>query len=68
MLKLCENGKPEPSARLTTFSKEFLDNLKKLVNALFCVPIGNMDILTLVPLFMKDLLVVMNRGLVFEMV
>ena len=68
MLKLCENGPPSPDARLHNYTKEYEENIKKLTTLLFCVPIANMDILTMVPLFMKDLLGVMNRGIVFEMV
>ena len=71
ILKLCEDGLPPASnARLTKFSNSFTSNLEQLVLSLFCVAkeIRNMDVLTMVPLFMKDLLGIINRGIVFEMV
>jgi hypothetical protein len=69
-LKICENGPPVGDARLTAFPTTFAKKLEELVLTLFCVEkeIRNMDILTMVPLFMKDLLGIIDRGVVFEMV
>ena len=70
IIKLCKNGPPGKNARLTTFSPTFASNLEQLVLSLFCVKtdIMNMDVLTMVPLLMKDLLGLIDRGVVFEMI
>ena len=69
-MKLCELGPPGKNARLTMFSPSYATSLEKLVLSLFCVKteIRNMDVLTMVPLFMKDLLGIIDRGVVFEMI
>lgn len=67
--RLCEEGSPAPDARLTSFSEEFLSDLRRLVKELFCSgAIAEMQTLTLVPTFMKDLLGILHRGVVFEMI
>lgn len=57
-------------SRLICFPSSFTSVLKNLCLTLFCTnrEIKNMDILTLVPCFMKDLLGLIDRGTVFEMV
>ena len=70
-LLIISTTKTEKDARITAFSKEFNANLKSLVVQLFYIneaKIADMDMLTMVPLFMKDLLSIMDRGVVFEMV
>ena len=70
IIKLCEKGPPHPQARLMMFPTTFTERLEQLVLSVFCVKTDfrNMDVLTMVPIFMKDLLGIINRGVVFEMV
>ena len=70
IMKLCEDGPPAANARKVKFTPSFATNLEQLVLLLFCVAkeIRNMDVLTMVPLFMKDLLGIIDRGIVFQMV
>lgn len=67
-MELYKNG--PPSERISSFSLSYAKNVKKLVLSLFCVDssIHNMDALTLIPVFMRDLLNIIDRGVVFEMV
>jgi len=52
------------------FEPSYAESIEKLVLSLFCVEteIQNMDVLTMVPLFMKDLLGIIDRGVVFGMI
>jgi hypothetical protein len=69
-LMLCSKGPPQADARLAMFTSAYVRGLQQLVLALFCESeeIRDMDVLTMVPLFMKDLLGLVDRGVVFEMI
>ena len=69
IMKLC--SRPiQRNSRIKAFSSEFTSDLKSLCLKLFCTSrdFQHMDILTMVPMFMKDLLGLIDRGVVFEMV
>ena len=70
ILTLCSKGPPNRESRLKRFSSRYVRKLQQLVLALFCnnAEIRDMDVLTMVPLFMKDLLGIIDRGAVFEMI
>lgn len=68
IMTLCEKGKPEE--RHKVFPPNFTNKLQELVLLLFCAEgdIHNMDVLTMVPVFVVDLLGLIDRGTVFELV
>ena len=71
IVKLVSNKPLSPTSRLECFTRSFVKDLKRLLSKLFNnnqEEIVNMDVLTFVPLFMKDLLSIIDRGAVFHMI
>ena len=66
---ICIVCKCDKHTRDAAFSGPFIKTLKKLIILLFCSSeVQHLDTMTSFPLFMKDMLSVMNPGNVFEVV